>query len=195
MSGKHPDIASEFSPDEFEAVCHAADKVVVHRGGRGWSAKPDPDFAGEVVRVLGRTGIHPSKIGWLGPQNLQDDVLSWHRTKPRPGRRLGKKVWVPVHHELLGLLPRFLAKEKPKTKWSYEDILQRVERQVLEDEGLAVHVNALRFRYFAARTFLEMGLDAVEVCQMLGTSLQTLSDHYGRTSPEALKDKLRGLAW
>lgn len=187
---RHPDAFEPFSPDEFEAVCEAAGRVTLHIG-RGWSARPDPDFAAQLVRFWARTGIHPSKIGGLGPSNIQGDLLVWRRPKVKRNNR----VELPIHHELLPWVRDFLAKPKPQGRWAYNRMLAKIGAELTEHEGVDVHINPMRFRHFAARSLLEMGMDPVIVARLLRVSLVTLQNHYGSLSPERMVETLRSAGW
>jgi hypothetical protein len=177
-----------FSPDEYAAICEAADGLTTYLG-RGWSALPDREFAGQVVRVLARTGIHPSRIGSLGMSNLRDDVLTWPRPKTR------EWPWVPVHHELAPWIENFLSKTKPRNRSSYTRILRRVERQISETEEVSIHLNPLRFRHFAAHTFLvEMQLPVPVVCDLLRVTPKMLRP-YSNQGPDYLRELLRARGW
>jgi len=181
------DFHYAFNAEEFDAICGAADRLTVYLG-RGWASKPDPAFAGQIVRVLGRTGIHPSKLGALGPGNLRDDILTW----PRP--KTHEWAWVPVHRDLLPWIEEFLSKPKPRDRSRYTRILRRVEYELIEEDGLSIHLNPLRFRHFAARTLLEMGIPEPQVCDFLRVTHKTLRA-YSNQGPEYLRDLLRSRGW
>ncbi len=188
---KHPDAFQPLTDEEFEAVCDAASRVTLYLG-RGWSAKPDPFFAVQLVRFWGRTGIHPSKLSTLTPANLRDDTLTWIRTK---GAQMGSaRVEIPVHREMLPWINDFLRKPKPGRRQLHR-MLQRISRQVEEDEGVMIHLNGMRFRHFCARSLLDLGMDPAAVCKMLRISLVTLQYHYGDLSAEAIKERARAMGW
>lgn len=187
--GRHrsDDYHYAFTDEEFETICAVADGVTVWLG-QGFARQPDPEFAGELVRVLGRTGIHPSRVGLLGPANLRDDILTW----PRP--KTSRWPWVPVHHELSPWIEGFLSKPKPRHRGAYNPILGRVEQQIAEEEGVRIHLNPLRFRHFAAKTLLEMGVPVPVVCEFMGCSEKMLR-YYSNQGPQYVRDLLRSKGW
>jgi site-specific recombinase XerD len=187
--GQSPEASTAFSEDEFETVCGVADGLTVYVGGRGWSAKPDLNFAGELVRFLGTTGVHVSEAGKLTTANLHANRLVLNRPKTHA------TVVVPLQHEVQGAVRSFLSKKRPRHRNTYFHIFKKIERAIEEREGVTIKVNGDRFRHYAGRHWLEMGIDPVQVSALLGTTVKTLEKHYGKSSPDAIEEALRERGW
>ena len=204
---KDPLSSRPLAPDDVERVVSAAEAVTLPK--RAGAA--DPFFCGRIVRIMLTFGPHVSVLsgGWrrrtikdtgeitrrfdecLRSSDLRFEggqlYLAWRRPKT------GKPVLIPVPADMAPWLGAFLDKPRWGRRQSYNEMLERVEAELVK-RGTPIKLAPTRFRHTAAVRLRRMGLLDEDIQEFLAISPQTMKHYINRPLEERTAD-LKAKGW